>query len=238
MLLSMKYSFVVLFTPKCASNSIESMLLPYSDMSLIGPPYFRHTNFRRYSEYIEPFVKKVARNGELETICLVREPLSWLNSHYRFRTRLKIRNPNHPKFITSTANIDFDEYVAAYMQTDPPTYANVGSQFDFVRDKSGGVGVDTLFAYEEIGDFVAYMSQKVGKRLRLDLKNVSPTKRRESAFTEFASLVGRKLFAPISSKSSARARNVDHSLPDHLLASLKEHMKDDFDLYDSIQETH
>lgn len=92
MLISAKYNFVFLCTPKCASSSIETMLRRYSDISLVGPPFFRHTNYRIYSKYLKPYLMETGKIKNIETICLIREPLSWLHSWYRFRARHEIRD--------------------------------------------------------------------------------------------------------------------------------------------------
>ena len=174
MLISVKHNYVFLCTPKCASVSIEAMLKPYCDIALLGLPAFRHTNYTEYSQYLEPYLKEKAGIDSIETICLVREPLSWLKSWYKFRSRHELRNPNASNHKNSTYGIQFSEFIEAYISPNPPAFADVGSQFDFVKDYMNEVGVDRIFFYENIEDFVEYMSHKVGKKLKIKNKNVSP----------------------------------------------------------------
>ncbi len=231
MLISVKYNFVVFSTPKCASNSIETMLQPFSDISLAGPSYFRHTNFRTYSKYLGPFIEDATRGERLETICLIRDPISWLNSHYRFRTRFQLRNPTHPNFASSTHKISFPEYVSAYMSKEPPPYADVGSQFNFVKNDSNEIGIQKLFPYENLDDFVEYMSQKVGSSLQIGFKNVSPKSRYKSNLRELASYTIRKIFRTLEFSQSTRKDDVSQQLPGDLVASLRNFMADDFALH-------
>jgi hypothetical protein len=173
MLISKKYNFAFLSMQKCASSSIEAMLRPHSDIILPVNP-FKHTNYRIYSKYIKPYIEEMAGIGDVETICLVREPVSWLNSWYRFRSRPALRKPSHRNHRNSTYHITFEKFVEQYMAPTPPSYANVRTQYDFVRNETGTIGIDTIFCYENIDRFIAYMSRKTGTRLKLGHSNISP----------------------------------------------------------------
>lgn len=238
MLISVKYNFVLLSTPKSASNSIEALLQPYSDISLIGPPFFRHTNFSRYSKYIKPYLKETADADDLQTMCLIREPLSWLNSHYRFRSRWQIRNPNHRNFRHSTHGMQFSDYVEAYMLKDPPPYADVGCQFDFVKNDLNEIGVEKIFLYENMAEFIQYMSRKVGKSLKIGYKNSSPKKGNESNLVELTDYVARRIARAFNLKPTRNAKEVDYGITSDLANSLRKFMADDFALYERVKRSH
>ena len=178
MLISLKYDFAFLCNRKCASISIETMLRKHSDIAVLGPPEFRHANYRSYSKYFAPFIVESTGSVAPETICLVREPLSWLYSFYRFRSRYELLDPKNPYHQNSTHGVSFEEFVRSYMQPVPPPYADVGSQFDFVRNSDNEVGVDRVFLYEDLDSFVSFMSAKIGQRLKIRYKNASPRKNR------------------------------------------------------------
>lgn len=173
MLISLKHDFAFLCNRKCASISIETMLRKHSDIALLGPPEFRHADYRSYSKYLAPFVSESTGSAP-ETICLVREPLSWLYSFFRFRSRYELLDPKNPYHQNSTHGVSFEEFVCSYMQPVPPPYADVGSQFDFVRNDDNEVGVDRLFLYEDLDSFVGFMSAKIGQKLKIRYKNASP----------------------------------------------------------------
>ena len=232
MLISLTHRFVFLSNRKCASVSIESMLRRHSELSFLGLPDLRHTDYRRYSRYIEPYIEEVWGRAKLETVCIVREPLSWLYSFYRFRSRYALRDPGNPDHRNSTAGISFPQFVAGYLQEEPPPYADIGCQFDFVRDEQNRVAVDRIFPYEEIDRFVDYIGRKIGQPLRVGHKNMSPKKNRR---VHAATLVDRAIKAATGVLNLRRVASVPAAvppLPDDLLAALDEHLEADFALYE------
>ena len=232
MLISLSHRFVFLCNRKCASVSIESMLRRHSELSFLGPPEFRHTNYRHYRRYIAPYIQEVFGNAKLETVCIVREPLSWLYSFYRFRSRYALRDPGNPDHCNSTAGISFPEFVAAYLQEEPPPYADVGCQFDFVRDERNRVAVDRIFPYDRIDRFVDYIGGKIGHPLRMGHKNLSPKKNRR---VRAATLLDRAVKAATGVFNLRRVASVPAAvppLPDELLEALDEHLQADIALYE------
>lgn len=158
---------------KCASTSIEATLRPYSDIILPVNP-FKHTSYRNYHKYLMPYLEEMAGTDDFETICLVREPVSWLNSWYRFRSRPALLDPRHKNHKNSTRHISFDQFIEQYMSPEPPSCANVGTQYDFARNDAGEIGIDTIFCYENMEYFLNYMSSKIGVDLKLGYINISP----------------------------------------------------------------
>jgi hypothetical protein len=238
MLISIKYNFVFLCNTKCASNSIESMLEPHSDIIFSGLPVLRHTNYRQYSQHIRPYLIENAGVDNIETICLVREPLSWLSSWYRFRSRHDLRNKKHPSHQNSTSGIQFSEFIKAYMLSDPPSYANVGSQYDFVKDSMNAVGVDKIFPYENIGGFVRYMGSKVGKKLKLNNMNVSPKTNYRSNIAQWVTHSSQKAIYKYVFKKKYNLSKVELELSEENFCSLREFISSDFELYESISSVH
>lgn len=234
MLISAKYNFVFLCMPKCASNSIEAMLKPYSDIACLGLAHFRHTNYRGYARYFKPYLQEAIDVDQLETVCLVRDPLSWLDSWHRFRSGNRYRAGGQPNHERSTVGISFSEFIEASVSPDPPPYAQVGSQFDFVKDGADQVGVDTLFRYENIDDFVAYISAKVGQDLTLPSLNVSPSKTYSSPIMNRADRLRRKIIRQFGLKGAAPVAKARPEISTALLEQLRVTMARDFALYESI----
>lgn len=163
-----RYGFVFLSMPKCASTSIEKALDPYSQLSTYGDVDLKHTNYKRYSKFIQPFVQK-----NLETVCLMREPISRLHSWYKFRSRDKIKDPKHKFHRNYCGHITFQDYIEDYLSDTPSSYADVGFQKDFLLGKDGEVAVDKIFKYENIEKIIEYIEQKIGKRLEIPMLNIS-----------------------------------------------------------------
>jgi hypothetical protein len=187
---SLKHRFVFLCTPKCASNSIEAMLRPYVDLDLQGSPSVRHTNVRQFRRYLEPYLLAVAPDTKFETVALIREPVSWLYSWYRFRARNALRTKKH---IHCTSHVTFGEFVEAYLASPQPAFARVGSQSEFLSDEDGNLGIDHLFAYEKAQVLVKFFSERLGRRLALRSINASPARVYRSNVLENADALFRRL---------------------------------------------
>lgn len=235
MLISVKNNFVFLCAQKCASSASEIMLQPFSDIDMSGIPEFKHTNYREYCRYIKPYLKEKVDRDDLETICLVREPVSWLNSWYRFRARYSLRNPNHPAHQNSTYGKSFEEFLEAYIAEERPPFADIQPQFNFLKDENNAVGVDTIFAYEDIDAFVDYMGGKVNKKLKITTENTSPRKIYSSNLVELVGAVKRKVSARVGIGRRA-APPVDYQLPDDLLQRLRARIPQDFQIHEACRE--
>ncbi len=133
------------------------------------PPTVKHAPLYRYRRFIEPMLKASGGEG-FETVAVVREPVGWLSSWYRYRNREDIAGHRN-----STRGISFDDFVLEYAKGKPAPFASVGSQAKFVGDGQGSVGVDHLFRYEEGERFMAFLAERLGPIGRdLPRLNVSP----------------------------------------------------------------
>lgn len=238
MLISKKHKYVFLCNQKCASNSIEQMLKPYSEIALLGLQTVRHTNFTDYDRYIKPYLKVRAQVDNLETICVVREPLSWLNSWYRFRSRSTLRNPDHPNHHKSTFGMEFSEFITAYMSPDPPAFVkDLGSQFNFVEDSMGEVGVDTIFLYEDLDSLVNYMSHRVDRDLKLKNINVSPKKATLKKLYKLNFFWNSQSEQINGTNSKSQSTVKKYEISEDLLSSLHKFIHKDFELYKTLKKT-
>jgi len=168
MMIFLKEQLVFFATPKTASTSIEMSLGSKCDIRLSKTPNAKHTPFRKYKRLLEPFVMTLT-NGEPDTVAMIREPVDWLGSWYRYRGRPEIQGSSN-----STADISFDEFVAAYLADEPPEYARVGSQARFLSDKDGDLGMSYLFCYENIAAMVQFLESRLGRSVTLGHANTSP----------------------------------------------------------------
>lgn len=235
MLISIEYNYVFLCSTKCASNSIQAMLKSYSDIAFLKLPAFRHTNYREYSQHIKPYLSEKVGIDSIETVCIVREPLSWLNSWYRFRSRSALRNPKHPNHKNSTFGVQFSEFIEAYMSPNPPSFADVGSQFSFVKDYNNKVSVTTMFLYENIGNFVEYMSHKIGKKLTIENRNVSPKIIYKSNFSKWAIHIKQKIRNELNLRPLIIVSKGGYEISGDLFCSLRKFIPNDFELYETLK---
>lgn len=169
MLVFWKERLVFLAVPKTGTTALEHALAPRADMVIRNPPELKHANLGRYRRWIEPFLGK-AGGPKPETVAVIRHPVDWLKSWYRYRHRDDLAG--HPN---STRDMDFDSFVADYCRGTPPPHANVGSQANFVTDAAGKVGVDHLFRYEDTELLRDFVEARLGFRLEPPRANVSPS---------------------------------------------------------------
>ncbi|WP_065329423.1 gamma-glutamyl kinase [Tritonibacter mobilis] len=159
---------VLLSVPKTGTTALQSALRPHADLVISDPPELKHAPLYRYNRWVRPMYEKVC-GAELEVVAIMREPISWLGSWYRFRQR-----PHLDGRPTSTKNMSFDEFVTDYCRGNRPPHANVGSQAKFLEAQPNGCRVTHLFAYENLAPFHAFMQDRTGLSYDTQQENVSP----------------------------------------------------------------
>ena len=163
-----KAQLAFLSVPKTGSSAYQTALAPHADMVISDPPLLKHAPVYRYNRFIRPMYLKVC-DVELELMAVMREPISWLGSWYRYRQRPFMQGkPN------ATFGISFDDFVLAYMKGNKPGFADVGSQSKFLEAQPNGVGISHLFAYEDQPRLQAFLRQRLGVDFSLGRENVSP----------------------------------------------------------------
>lgn len=168
MLVFWKEKLVFLAVPKTGTTSIEGTLAPRAALVMRDPAILKHSPVYRYRRFIEPYFK-VAGDDPLETIAVIRNPIDWLSSWYRYRYRDDL--VGHPN---STRDMSFDDFVSEYCKGKPAPFAGVGSQAKFVCGTEDQVLVDHLFQYEQQDKLIAFLEQRLGMNIRLPELNVSP----------------------------------------------------------------
>ena len=159
---------VLLSVPKTGTTALQSALRPHADLVISDPPELKHSPLYRYNRWVRPMYEKVC-GAELEVVAIMREPISWLGSWYRFRQR-----PHLDGRPTSTKNMSFDEFVTDYCRGNRPPHANVGSQAKFLEAQPNGCRVTHLFAYENLAPFHTFMQDRTGLSYNTQQENVSP----------------------------------------------------------------
>ena len=167
MLISIGKKLTFLAMPKTASTSIEMVLFPYCDIAFINNPRVKHIRYRRYKRFITPYIDQ-SGFGPLETTCLFREPIDWLFSWYRYRSRNKIKAKAQ-----STANMSFDEFVTRYMAEDA-NVCDIGRTSHFVAGHDGKPAVDHIYRYENLPAYVKFLETRFGEKFNLEHLNQSP----------------------------------------------------------------
>ncbi len=169
MLVFWKQRLVVLATPKTGSTAIESALEPLAALSVGQPAPLKHSDARSWQRFLRPYLREIS-GADFTAVALMREPIDWLGSWYRFRQRHDIND-----LPGATRGLSFAGFAEAYLETPCPALADVGCQSRFLQGAGGeACGVDRLFRYEDIGGFVAYLEDLLDFAVELPQLNVSP----------------------------------------------------------------
>lgn len=172
-----KERLVFLAVPKTGTTALEGALAPRAALVMRDPPTLKHAPLYRYRRFVEPMLAAVGGEG-FETVAVVREPVSWLSSWYRYRHREDL--VGHPN---STRGVSFDDFAREYARGKPAPYAALGSQARFVCDAEGQVGVTHLFRYEVPDRLIAFLTARLGA-LPPDLPRLNVSPEMEVSITE------------------------------------------------------
>jgi hypothetical protein len=169
MLVFMKEKLVILAVPKTGTTALSEALSTQADIVVNNPPELKHAPVFRYNRFFRPMFEKACGVEDLDIMAVMREPVDWLGSWYRYRRRDFMRGkPN------ATHDISFDEFVLEYCKEDRRGFANVGSQAKFLEPRPNGTQVTHLFRYENQGAIKAFLEERLNVSLDLPQSNVSP----------------------------------------------------------------
>lgn len=169
MLVFWKEKLVFLAVPKTGTSAFQTALGPHADIVVRDPPELKHAPVYRYNRFFRPMFEKACKTDDMETLAVMREPVSWLGSWYRYRRRPFMQGkPN------STHDMDFDTFVEAYCAEKRPGFANVGSQAKFLEPRPNGTRVTHLFRYEDQSGLIGFLEDRLQCKIALGRENVSP----------------------------------------------------------------
>jgi len=170
MLVFWKQRLVILSTPKTGSTAIEAALESIASLSVTRPPEMKHTPAYRFQRFLRPYLQNTAGGDRFTAVALMREPVDWLGSWYRFRGRADLDGTDR-----STRDMSFGDFAEAYMRDPRPPVADVGGQARFLSGMDGAdLGVDRVFRYEAIDRFVEFLEERLDFAIELPRLNVSP----------------------------------------------------------------
>jgi hypothetical protein len=167
MLVFWKARLVLMAVPKTGSTALEAAYLPLADASFVNPPRLKHMTVRRYRRQLARVFEQDGRPMEL--MAIMREPVDWLSSWYRYRSRPSLAG--QPQ---STADIDFTAFVEAWLSDDAPEYARIGRQSRFLSEEDGTSGVDHLFRYDRMDAALGFLGDRLGATPEVGRMNMSP----------------------------------------------------------------
>ncbi|MCK0166355.1 gamma-glutamyl kinase [Jannaschia sp. S6380] len=163
MLVFWKHHFVLFAVPKTGTTAVEKAVGHMADAAIVNPPGMKHCTVAKYDRELRAFFEQKGRRP-LQKVAVMREPISWLSSWFRYRSRPALSGQ-----ATSTAGVDFDAFVDAYLAPEPPPFARVGSQASFLAG-----GVDHLFRHEDPNGLRQFLEERLRAEIDLPRLNVSP----------------------------------------------------------------
>lgn len=170
MLVFWKQGLVFLSVPKTGTTAWETALAPHAAIAVLDPPELKHAPLYRYNRFFRPMFEKACKTEGIETLAVMREPVSWLGSWYRFRRRPFMKGKPQATF-----DVSFDDFVSAYIEGDAAGFANVGSQAKFLEPRPNGTAVTHLFRYEDQSTLLDFLQKRLEMQITLPRSNVSPT---------------------------------------------------------------
>ena len=193
---SLRFGFVVLSMPKCASTSLQQALTPVCDVRF--KDHMKHVDYAFVESWVLPMLR--ARRAPAafspRIFCMMRDPVDWLYSWYRYswdeagRPTAAGGAPGSRQPYAS-----FAAFLDAYFSARPPRIGGVLRQTDFLRGRDGKPSGIELFRFEAHDRLVATLEALCGQKLDLKVTNQSRP-RRDSDLGGIDLLALRRRLAP------------------------------------------
>ena len=175
MLIGVKKRFVFIANSKTASTSIEHSLVGQAEIQRGGGPQRKHIYLRdALPEYDFLFGRDGYGIESFFTFGVMRDPVSWIQSWYRYRCGNKVESP-------LPAGMSFGEFWALNDWNRTMLQGAPRLQSYFFTDKAGASIVDYIIPYSQLADHFTTICEGLGIKSPLQSKNVSKVKGREIA---------------------------------------------------------
>ena len=156
MLIFWQARLAILAVPKTGTTALAHVLGPRADLAAHEPSHAKHTTLARFDQFVRPLLGD-DRGREVETLAVVREPLSWLSSWYRYRLRDDL--VGRP---SSARGVGFDAFVEEWCRRRPAPFAAMGTQGAYVFDADGQRAVTHLFRHDRPGPLLDFLRERLG----------------------------------------------------------------------------
>ncbi len=170
MIISKRGNFIYFANPKTGTTAIENALLPHATIFIGDDPVLKHLGVNQYKKLIEPFLENLGISTNLDRIGVIRHPIEWMISWYKYRKRGADIGTS-----VSTQNVSFDEFARSFLDKENrPDYARIGSPSGILNEKGAKFGVNYLYAYEALERMAADLSNRLDTKIRFEKRiNVS-----------------------------------------------------------------
>ena len=146
--------FCFLAMTKTGSTAVERAFARHAALVVRRPPQMRHATARTFDKVFVPVLEHYGHPREsYELVCVVREPVDWAHSWWRYRSRPQTAgSPRH------TGGISFDEFAEQIAAGE----IRLGTATNFVRTAAGRPPVDRVYRYEHLDQAIGWMAGRLG----------------------------------------------------------------------------
>lgn len=146
--------FCFLAMTKTGSTAVEQAFARHAEIVVRRPPRMKHATARTFDKVFAPVLEHYGHPREsYELVCVVREPVDWAHSWWRYRSRPEtVGRPSH------TGDMTFDEFAERIAAGE----IKLGTATNFVRVAAGRPPVDRVYRYEHLDQAIAWMAGRLG----------------------------------------------------------------------------
>jgi len=167
MLISIEKRFLFVANTKTASTSIEHVLMPYADIYRGGTPARKHTPMTKViRSYPFLFNQPGYETGSFFRFGVMREPIEWINSWFRYRKGNQTAAP-------LPAEMDFPAFWKARDWNIQRVNGKPNLQQDMFCNPKGAMLVDMVIPHHELTQTFATICRALKIPAPLPRKNVS-----------------------------------------------------------------
>lgn len=160
--------FLFISNTKVASSSIHHLLYPVADAVFYRPELGKHFDYAQACERLRRWGGPNART--LYRFGVVREPVDWMRSWYKFRSRPDMRAGAHARGNAAIpADRTFEGFVDDVLADVPADYARIREQSFFFRDRSRTVRMDFLATLDSLHEDCRILAEHPSLRPLRDL---------------------------------------------------------------------
>ncbi|MSU91437.1 hypothetical protein GE300_17800 [Rhodobacteraceae bacterium 2CG4] len=171
MLLNIDGRFAYLAMTKTGSTSVENAIRRHCHVMFTRHHRATHMPAHHFERFLRPWLDE-SGIADIDTVCQLRHPVDWLESWWRYRTRPGDWEPE-----VSTDGIDFARFAEEFVAGEDRPYLRLHRPQSFLCDAGGRLLVDIVFRFEDMDLFSGFLSDRLGRAVKIERHNASPRRR-------------------------------------------------------------
>lgn len=188
---------VILAQPKTGSVALENALTARADWSIRRPNRMKHITYGQFRQRFVPMLEEFGglSRGDYEVVGIMREPLDWFGSLFRFKSREELQGGARAH--TYLGGMTFDDFIRSACNPAEAKLApaNTWLPCSVLLDTDNTIGVDRIYPYEDISALIDLIATRTEAPLTPKRVNVSPE--REASLSEDVRALFNATYAPL-----------------------------------------